>query len=550
MVETKLASLSSWELNSEVQTEILNYVKALIREPNVRRWTYDELYQVAPKYGLRTAYGSWAFSSAVKNRSAALTVYLGKSGPMQANLTPKQRTIISNAYKTWLSLKEYLKKVPLAYIPARMGDNDEYNPRCHFFISLHRPDNIRLALFFAESLFPVDESKPGPDMYLIMIPEWHEKDRQILVFPEINVTFVLGSDYYGEVKKGFLRMAMYGAKLRGMLGLHAGAKVVRARVGDTLRTYSMLIFGLTATGKTTHSIHHHNLQEPGESAMIVQDDVVFLRRDGSALGTERGFFIKTDGLEPKYQKVMYDAAIKPHTLFENVVLDWQGKLYFQDDTITGNGRAVVRSTDLAYFWGYNMPPVKDVEKLIILFITRRNTVVPIVSKLTLDQAAAFFMLGESVESSGGDPTRAGQSVRVVGTNPFIVGDEAEEGNIFLSILDGLDGKVEAYLLNTGSIGERREGDTIRKGAKITVEDSANTIKAILKRTIKWREDRYWHVLVPEFIPGVDLKKFDPATYYSHDEIERLVDALRRERVEYISKFRGLNERIYRAVENW
>lgn len=542
---------TSWILDEEYQRDLKEFTKALRNSPNVREYTYDDLYQIAPRYGLRTAFGSYAFSSTVKNRSAALTVYLGYQGPLQSSLNPKQERIIAQAHETLERVKEYLKKVPLAYVRANMGDNDEFNIKCHYFVSLHRPDNIRIALFFSEALFPFQPEKPGPEMTLIMIPEWHEKDRQILVFPEINVTFVLGSDYYGEVKKGFLRMGMYQAKKMGMLGLHAGAKVVEAMAGDELKRYSMLIFGLTATGKTTHSIHHHNLDLPGERAMIVQDDVVFLKRDGAALGTERGFFIKTDGLEPKYQKVMYDAAIKPHTLFENIVLDFKGNPYFQDDTITGNGRAIVRSEDLGeHFWGYNLPPASEVEKLIIFFITRRNTVVPIASKLTLEQAAAFFLLGESVESSGGDPTRAGQSVRVVGTNPFIIGDEAEEVNIFYDIIKGLEDKVEAYLLNTGYIGERKEDGKVIKGSKITVDDSANIIRAILRRTVKWEKDRYWNVLVPVEAPGVDLSKFKLENYYTQEEIKELVNQLREERIAYLENFKGVHPDIVKAIENW
>jgi phosphoenolpyruvate carboxykinase (ATP) len=46
----------------------------------------------------------------------------------------------------------------------------------------------------------------------------------------------------------------------------------------------------------------------------------------------------------------------------------------------------------------------------------------------------FFMLDESIITSAADPTKAGQSVREVGTNPFIVGSEGEEGNIFYRII--------------------------------------------------------------------------------------------------------------------
>ena len=50
----------------------------------------------------------------------------------------------------------------------------------------------------------------------------------------------------------------------------------------------------------------------------------------------------------------------------------------------------------------------------IIFITRRNDIVPPVVKLNPDQALEAFMLGESIETSAGDPTKAGQSKRCVG----------------------------------------------------------------------------------------------------------------------------------------
>ena len=41
-----------------------------------------------------------------------------------------------------------------------------------------------------------------------------------------------------------------------------------------VRRYSMVIFGLTATGKTTHACHHHGLTSDGEGIEIVQDDLL------------------------------------------------------------------------------------------------------------------------------------------------------------------------------------------------------------------------------------------------------------------------------------
>lgn len=91
----------------------------------------------------------------------------------------------------------------------------------------------------------------------------------------------------------------------------------------------MLLFGLSGTGKTTHACHHHGLIDKGEGVEIVQDDVVFWRKDGAILGTERSFFIKTDGLDPETQPILYNAAIKRDALFENVMVDYQNNVEFQ-----------------------------------------------------------------------------------------------------------------------------------------------------------------------------------------------------------------------------
>ena len=87
----------------------------------------------------------------------------------------------------------------------------------------------------------------------------------------------------------------------------------------------------------------------------------------------------------------------------------------------------------------------------IIFITRRHDILPPIIRLNREWAAVAFMLGESVETSAGDPTEAGKAVRVVGTNPFIVGPEEEEGNIFLDILKNHP-DIQCFILNTGHVG--------------------------------------------------------------------------------------------------
>lgn len=390
-----------YDVKNLLQT-VLDFMKSLRHTDNVEKPNPKELKQTAERHGVRTVFGNYNFVSTVKNRSAWLTVYVGSQSVLQSQLNKKQKEIFANAPNTVESVHKYIENIPIVCVERTMGDNPYFNPHCTLYVSVHRKEMIRLAYMVGQTLFPLKKEAPGPSLYLLYVPEWQEKDRQILVFPEIGVTYVLGSDYYGEAKKGFLRMTMWAAKQEGMLGVHAGAKIVKAK--DTtgrIRRYSMILFGLSATGKTTHACHNHGLLEDGEGQEIVQDDVVFIRPDGSALGSERGFYLKTGYINPKIQPIIFRAAISHNTIFENVMVDYLGNVHFDDITLTENGRAIIQRDDLGVdkSEGVNLPPLDEVDGMIIIFITRRNTVVPIASKLTLEQAATAFMLGESVETS-------------------------------------------------------------------------------------------------------------------------------------------------------
>jgi phosphoenolpyruvate carboxykinase (ATP) len=527
-------------------------MKRLRYAENVAYPNTGELKRAAERYGVRTVYGNYSFASAVKNRSALLTVHIGSPKVLQRQLNQKQNEILKDAPKTVELVHEYVKRTPLVCIQRTMGDNRCFNPHCTFYVSVYQKEMIRLAYMVGQSLFPFRKGAPGPELHLLCLPEWQEKDRQVLVFPEIGVTYVLGSDYYGEAKKAFLRMAMWRAKREGMLGVHAGAKIVKARdKTGRIRKYSMILFGLSATGKTTHACHNHGLLEDGEGQEIVQDDVVFLRRDGSALGPERGFYFKTNHLDPNVQPIIFRAAISHNTIFENVMIDYLGNIYFDDATLTENGRGIIQRDDLGTdkAESANLPSLNELDGMIIVFITRRNTIVPIASKLTPEQAAAAFMLGESIETSAGDPRRAGESVREVGTNPFIVGDKAYEGNWFYDFVKRHGSKVQCYLLNTGGVGEVMEdgagGNKIVKQPVLRVEipEMAAIIRGIVRETVEWKQDTCFNTLVPRNVNGVQMTKFDLSKFYSREQINAYITKLKKERVVWLRRFKNLNSVI-------
>jgi phosphoenolpyruvate carboxykinase (ATP) len=523
---------------------------------NVTHLSEKQAREMARPFAQVTEFGNLNFHSNVRNRSAGLTVYVGGDAVRQKSLSARQQAILHNVSDTLVKVHRYLDRTPIVSTQRTMGDNPHFNPHCTLYVSTYAKDTVRIVHMWGETLLDYRPQLAGPELSLICVPEWPEQDRQVLVFPEDGVTFALGSDYVGEAKKGFLRMAMWYAKQAGMLGVHAGSKIVEARGTDgRLRRYSMLLFGLSATGKTTHSCHTHGLGEEGESMEVVQDDVCFLCGDGSALGTERGFYLKTEGLDPHSQPLLYHAAIQHDTLFENVMVDAEGHVDFQDETITSNGRGVVQ---MAHFAPHasdsiNTPPLSELDGLLLIFITRRNTVVPVVSKLNAEQAAAAFALGESIESSAGDPRRVGESVRVVGTNPFIIGDEAAEANWIYDFIKAHGDRVHAYLINTGGVGEIREklpdgtSRVRREVTRIQIPETSALFRSIVRGRVEWVDEPYFGTQVPSRIEGANISRFDVESHYSKQQTEEYVQALGQERRQYLERFTGLNPAVLEAV---
>ena len=535
--------------------DVGEFARQLYHYRNVTHLSASQAREMAGPFGQVTEFGSLSFHSNVRNRSSGLTVYVGGDSVSQRSLTSRQQAILDGVPDTLVRVHRYLDRAPVVCTQRTMGDNSVFNPRCTVFVSTYAKDTVRIPYMWGETLPAYRPQLPGPEFSLIFVPEWPEKDRQILVFPDEGVTFVLGSDYVGEAKKGFLRLAMWFAKQQGMLGVHAGSKIVEALHPDgKLRRYSMLLFGLSATGKTTHSCHTHGLDGEGEGMDVVQDDVCFLRDDGSALGTERGFYLKTEGLDPHSQPLLYHAAVQTDAIFENVMVDYLGRLYMGNEVLTGNGRAIVQRDDLGGLASesIDLPPVDELDGLIIGFITRRNTILPPAAKLTPAQGAAAFMLGESVHTSGSDPTKAGQSIREVGTNPFIIGSEAEEGNRFYEFVCNHPEKIQCYQLNTGGVGEiivEEHGEKVskQKVTRVEINEMAAIIRGIVREQIEWEDEPVWGTQVTKAVEQVDLSRFDLANYYDQAMIDEFIEKLRGERRAHLEKFEGLNPDIINAL---
>jgi len=479
-------------------------------EEELRDWVIEQ-------GGTITEFGNISVRTEVRNRIAKFTeVVVGDMDEEESRLV---RDVMN-----------YLKDKEVIRLDRVMCQTEGFKKNCRLYVTAQYP---RLPLMWGNTLFPPE---PGEsDFTVIDVPEWPVK--KTMVFPDTGLTLILGSDYKGEIKKAMLRQVMYWAKQQGNLGLHAASKILSVAHNGKLDDYGFLLFGLSGTGKTSLSCHSHWLRYP-ERVVIRQDDVVILRNDGSAIGTEESFYLKTDGLEPSTQPLLYAAAISPRAILENVWVDSQtGKVDFFDTRLTSNGRGMVKRRDIAF-----TDNDIDLEQTnFVIFINRRYDILPPVVRLSPEWGAAAFMLGESVETSAGDPAEAGKSKRVVGTNPFIVGSEEEEGNIFLNILRK-NPDMQCFILNTGTVGGPERGQSIK------VQDSVKILEMIARDAIKWKRDDFWGYEVPVEIPEVDLSRFTLNNYYPDDQMMELSQNLKTERLEWLGRFPGLDGDIINALK--
>jgi len=519
----------------------------VLKGPNIKSVDLKWLEPRAKATGTRTKYGSYGWRSAISSRIAPKTVYLGSEAVRLPNPTSEQQSLIAAAPQELDKVLHLLRTLPFFHIRRRMGDNDSYNPFCNLYLSAADLVNYRLGYMWGITMFK-PKKKPGPEFIMVHIPEEHLLRQQVLVLPEENINIALGTDYMGENKKGFLRQAMWLADEQGMLGLHAGTKLVTVKdIKGQFKTYGVFLFGLTATGKSTWSCHQLGLNyEEGEKTEVIQDDIVFLKKDGSALGSENNFFVKTD-VEKEYQEAMYNALIDKSALFENVMINSKGEVDFLDESLTANGRAVIRRDKLKVevkgkmvsicSKSVNLPPLSELDGLIFAFITRRNTIMSFAQELTPQQAALAYLWGESTHSFASQPHRAGESVRIVGTDPFIIGSRAKKVNrfyeIIMTLVSNYPGKLKFMQYNTGGLGEiietyQENGQTkkrlVRKVKRVPINLMAQIQRGDLRGTNHYEKGILGTKEI-KICEGKSLEEYDVHNFYSQEQINDYIKDL-------------------------
>ncbi|MBA3739216.1 MAG: phosphoenolpyruvate carboxykinase [Actinobacteria bacterium] len=388
-----------------------------------------------------------------------------------------------------------------------------------------------------QKLYFARDDDEEPEVLVIYTPgleaPGYPDDRIIAVDLDHHVTRVLNSDYFGESKKGGLRMWNDIVFDKGGLALHAGLKVIPTAAGDKV----LLIIGLSGTGKTTTTFTTQNGSKP------IQDDFVGLMPGGLAYGTENGCFAKTFSLDPEFEPSIYGAVTKPTTYLENVYQDDSGAVNLFEQSYTQNGRAVFGMQDLLAFEdARNVGPVDY-----LLILNRNENIIPAVARLTQEQSAAYFMLGETTGTSAGGADEEGKFLRVPGTNPFFPLPHGLQGNRLLELL--ATHPIETYLLNTGRVGGTEADD---RSKKVMIPHTSACVKGIAEQTIVFDEDPDFRYQVANDVPDFDDPELlRPVLLYERtgriEEYRGIVERLKVERVEHLQQFTELSEDIIKAV---
>jgi len=558
--------------NEDAYSKFAQELRDVLKGPNIKTLSIKELEPRAKSVGIKTKYGSYGWRSAISSRIAPKTVYLGSEEVRLPRPTGEQKALIATAPEELDKVLHLLRTLPLCCVKRQMGENNTYNPFCNLYISEADLINYRLGYMWASTMFKPGK-RPGPEFTMIHIPEEHPLRQQVLVIPEHNINIALGTDYMGEDKKGFLRQAMWTADRKGMLGLHAGTKIVTVRDAEgKLKTFGVFLFGLTATGKSTWSCHQLGLDHSkAEKTLVTQDDICFLQKDGSALGSENGFFVKTD-VEREYQEAMYNALVDKTALYENVMIKANGEVDFLDESLTANGRAVINRKKLRvnikgrmidiFSKSINLPPLEELDGLIFAFITRRNTIMSFAQELTPEQAVLAYLWGESTHSYASQPAKAGESVRIVGTDPFIIGSRAKKVNqfydIIMSLVSNYPGKVKFMQYNTGGIGEIIETQQIngatkkrlaRKVSRVPISLMAQIQRGDLRGTNQYEKGLLGTKEITR-AEGKSLEQWDIGKFYSKEQIQDYIHDLVEGRRAYTQEIEaeGLRSEIVQAAD--
>ena len=300
---------------------------------------------------------------------------------------------------------------------------------------------------------------------------------------------IINTWYGGEMKKGMFSMMNYYLPLQGIASMHCSANC------DMNGENTAIFFGLSGTGKTT-------LSTDPKRRLIGDDEHGW--DDNGVFNFEGGCYAKVIGLDKEHEPDIY-GAIKRNALLENVTVAADGKIDFDDKSVTENTRVSYPIDHIKNIQpGSSAPAAKNV----IFLSADAFGVLPPVSILTPEQTQYYFLSGFTAKLAG---TERG----ITEPTPTF---SACFGQAFLELhptkyAEELVKKMQksgakAYLVNTGWNGT---------GKRISIPDTRGIIDAILDGSILKAETKkipMFNFEVPTSLPNVNPAILDPRDTYA------------------------------------
>src|SRR6266545_4454711 len=218
----------------------------------------DEVKELAAKMpnARPTRYGNLNVQTEVASRSKRST-YLVTDEPDGQN-----QAITREEGLRWAEAQDaHIAEQEMVQIDGYIGNDLDFRTPARLFVEAA---NANIAAMQQQLYFDPDGEAHEPELTVVYTPnlkaEGYPDDRLIAVDLEQGVTRVFNSDYFGESKKGGLRMWNKLVYDRGGLPLHAGCKIIPTRRGRRVG----LIVGLSGTGKTTTTFTRQNVSQHGD----------------------------------------------------------------------------------------------------------------------------------------------------------------------------------------------------------------------------------------------------------------------------------------------
>lgn len=474
--------------------------------------SYEQLFEEETKPGLE------GFEKGVVTESGAVAVHTG----VYTGRSPKDKYVVLDdttrdtlwwtsdkavndnrpiSQEVWNDLKEtvttQLSNSRLFVVDAFCGTNEDTRLKIRFIMQVAWQAHFVTNMFLrptAEEL----ENFGEPDFVVMngsktSNKKWKEHGLNSEVFTCFNMTEqmqVIGGTWYGgEMKKGMFAMMNYFLPLRGISSMHCSANV--GKDGDVA-----IFFGLSGTGKTT-------LSTDPKRALIGDDEHGW--DDNGVFNFEGGCYAKTINLDKEAEPDIY-AAIKRNALLENVTVDENGKVDYDDGSVTENTRVTY---PIDHIENIVLPSKAGHASKVIFLTADAFGVLPPVAKLTPEQTKYHFLSGFTAKLAGTERgiTEPVPTFSACFGKAFLTLHPTKYGEELVKKME--QHGAEAYLVNTGWNGT---------GKRISIQDTRGIIDAILDGSIDKAETKQlpiFNLATPTSLPGVDPAILDPRDTYEN-----------------------------------